>query len=309
MSFSWTLFVAILTIVNILACFWLLWWTRKKRPSSQTNDAPQATTGHIWDGDLSEYNKPLPKWWLNLFYITIVFSLAYLVIYPGLGGFAGTSNWSQVSQHAADVAEARAKLEPLFARFRDQPLLELARNQEALALGRAVFANNCAQCHGSDARGARGFPNLTDADWVWGSDPESVLTTIREGRTAVMPPWGALLGDQGVTETAIYTQSLSGAKVDEALARAGQARYNTICIACHGPDGKGVPGTGAPNLTDDIWLYGSDFDTIAEGIRNGRNGQMPAHEDLLGEDRVRLVAAWVLSLGQSSGESAAAGAR
>lgn len=303
MSSNWSVYIVILTVINILACFWLLWWTRKKRAPGQTGDDPTSTTGHTWDGDLQEYNKPLPKWWLNFFYATIVFSIGYLVLYPGLGAFAGTKGWSSVSQHDADAAASEAKLRTLFAKFDGQSVADLARNAEAVALGRSVFANNCSQCHGSDARGAKGFPNLTDADWIWGGEPETVLTTIRGGRQAAMPPWGAVLGEQGVTEVATYVQSLSGQSVDAAVAAAGKARYDTICIACHGPEGKGNPLLGAPNLTDDVWLYGRDFATISETIRNGRNGLMPAQEPIIGPERSRLVAAWVLS--QSQGGPAA----
>jgi cytochrome c oxidase cbb3-type subunit 3 len=304
MSAGWSIFIAVLTIGNILACLWLLWWTRKKRAAAQTSDAHNATTGHTWDGDLTEYNKPLPKWWLNLFYISIVFGLGYLVLFPGLGAFAGTRGWSSSAQHAADAAAAEAKLRTLFARFDGVPIAELASNPEAVALGRSVFANHCAQCHGSDARGARGFPNLTDNDWIWGGEPDTVLASIVAGRQAAMPAWGAVLGDQGVTEAASYVLSLSGQPVDAALAEAGRARYMTICVACHGPEGKGNPALGAPNLTDGVWLYGNDLATISEGIRNGRNGMMPAQQAIIGVERARLAAAWVLAQSRTSGASA-----
>lgn len=292
MTFGWTLFITIFTVANILACFWLLWWTRKRRgePVSMTE-----TTGHVWDGDLTEYNKPLPKWWLNLFYITIVFSLAYLVLYPGFGGFAGALGWTSSAQHDEDARVAEAKLEPLFARFRTMDLVELAKDPEALRIGANVFATNCTTCHGSDGRGARGFPNLMDGSWQWGGEPDAVLTTILEGRTAAMPGWGELLGDQGVTEVSVYVQQLSGQPVDPALAKAGKARFETVCIACHGIDGKGNPALGAPDLTDDVWLYGGDFASISNAVRNGLNGHMPPHGPILGKDRSRLVAAWVLS--------------
>jgi cytochrome c oxidase cbb3-type subunit 3 len=309
MSTNWTLFISILTIANIAACFWLLWWTRKKRPPSQTSDSPSATTGHTWDGDLQEYNKPLPKWWLNLFYATIVFSIGYLVAFPGLGAFAGTRGWSSAAQHDADAAAAEQKLRAVYAKFDGVPVDDLASNAEAVALGRSVFANHCAQCHGSDARGAKGFPNLTDADWQWGGDPETVLATIQGGRQAAMPPWGAVLGDQGVTEVATYVLSLSGHPADAALAAAGKARYDTLCVACHGPEGKGNPLLGAPNLTDATWLYGSDFATISDTIRNGRNGMMPAQEPIIGPERARLAAAWVLAQSRGASSAAAGGAR
>jgi cytochrome c oxidase cbb3-type subunit 3 len=303
MNFSWTLFISVLTLVNILACFWLLWWTRKKKPSTQDGDSAQATTGHVWDGDLREYNKPLPKWWLNMFYISIVFSLGYLVIFPGLGAFAGTQSWSSAKQHDEDVAVAEAKLKPLFAKYSAITVADLARDEGALALGRSVFANNCVQCHGSDARGAKGFPNLTDADWLWGSDAESVLASILNGRNAAMPAWGAVLGEQGVKEVAVYVQGLSGQTVDATMAASGQARFTTTCVACHGPEGKGNVQLGAPNLTDNIWLYGGDYASIVTSIQHGRQGKMPAHETLIGKDRARLAAAWVLAQSESSHQS------
>jgi len=308
MTVGWSAFIAILTIANILACLWLLWWTRKKRPVTQTSDGHDATTGHTWDGDLTEFNKPLPKWWLNLFYLSIVFALGYLVVYPGLGAFAGTSGWSSTAQHDADAAAAESKLRVLFARFEGIAVAQLASNPEAVALGRSVFANNCTQCHGSDARGARGFPNLTDNDWIWGGDPDTVLASIVGGRQAAMPAWAAVLGEQGITEAATYVLSLSGQPVDAALAEAGKARYATICIACHGPDGKGNQALGAPNLTDNIWLYGNDLATISEGLRKGRNGMMPAQEAIIGVDRARLAAAWVLALQSGSAAAPAAAA-
>jgi cytochrome c oxidase cbb3-type subunit 3 len=292
MSSGWSYWIALVSLANILACLWLLWWTSRKRPG-EPSDAD--TTGHTWDGDLTEYNKPLPRWWLNLFYATVAFSLVYLVLFPGLGAFAGTQQWSSEKQLREEVAAADATLKPLFAKFAGSDLSALAKDPQALALGHSVFANNCTTCHGSDARGAKGFPNLTDSDWIWGGAPDTVLTTIMDGRQAVMPPMGQVLGEDGVTQVAVYVQSLSGAPVDAALAHAGEARFQAICSACHGPDGKGNPLLGAPNLTDKVWLYGGDFATISETIRNGRNGKMPAHRDILGEDRARLVAAWVLS--------------
>ncbi len=305
MNTGWSFYISVFTIVNIFACLWLLWWTRRKRPSgAPAAEDPMATTGHVWDGDLREYNKPLPRWWLNLFYLTIVFSLGYLVFYPGLGNFAGTGRWTSADEHAADQTAAAEKLRPIFARFAATPLDALSRDPEALKLGRSVFANNCATCHGADARGAKGYPNLTDHDWIWGGEPDTVLKTITEGRIAAMPAWGQALGDQGVTATAVYVQSLSGRPADAALVAEGQTHYQTLCVACHGPDGKGNPALGAPNLTDNIWLYGGDFDTLVATIRNGRAGQMPAHAPLIGNDRVRVVAAWVLA--QSQGEASTA---
>jgi len=292
MNAGWSWYIIVLTVANIVGCLWLLWWTRRKRADGK----PEAeTTGHVWDVDLTEGNKPLPRWWLYLFYLTIVFSFAYLVIYPGLGSFAGVSGWSSEKQHATDVAAAQAKLEPILAGFRDRPIDALASDHEAVELGRSVFANHCATCHGSDGRGARGFPNLTDQDWLFGGEPETVLTTIGSGRQAVMPPFKAILGDPGIAATAAYVQSLSGTQADPALVRAGATHFQMLCVACHGPEAKGNPLMGAPNLTDRVWLFGGDAATIAETIGNGRTSQMPAHADLLGNDRVRLVAAWVVA--------------
>lgn len=292
MSTGWSWFVIILTIANILGCVWLLWWTGRRRKE----DRPEAeTTGHVWDGDLVEGNKPMPRWWINLFYITIVWAFLYLAWFPGLGAFAGIGNWSSRQKHADDVAAAEARLEPVLARFRDTPIAELAANPEAVALGRSVFANNCATCHGSDARGARGFPNLVDADWQWGGEPETVLATVLGGRQAAMPAMGAALGEEGVKATAAYVESLSGRQADAALAQAGQVHFQALCAACHGPEGRGNTLLGAPNLTDGTWLYGGDTATIVQTITGGRSGQMPAHSDLIGEDRARLAAAWVLA--------------
>jgi cytochrome c oxidase cbb3-type subunit III len=294
MSAFWTWFIIVLVVINIAGCAWLLWWTSKRRPGE-----PE-TTGHVWDGDIREYNKPLPKWWINLFWITIVFSIGYLIWYPGLGGIEGYAKWTSAKEHDAQRAENEARLAPLFAKFEGQSIPQLAGNDEALRLGQSVFANHCAMCHGSDGRGARGFPNLTDGEWQWGGEPEQILTSILQGRQAAMPPFAAVLGsDQAVNEVAVYVQSLSGQRVDPTLAAAGKPRFEMICAACHGRDGTGMTALGAPNLTDGIWLYGGDFDSIRTAITQGRNGYMPPHEPIIGNDRARLVAAWVYHLNQS----------
>ena len=293
MTTGWSLYVIILVVLNIVATTWLLWWTARKRKS---DGSTAETTGHVWDGDLTEYNKPLPKWWIILFYLTIFYSIGYLAWYPGMGNFAGTSGWSSAKEHDADKADADARLAQAYGKFDGMAIDQIAKDPEALAFGARLFANHCAMCHGSDARGAKGFPNLTDNDWQWGGSPDEILTTILHGRQAAMPPLEAVLGgDVGVTEVSAYVQSLSGMKTDPALAAAGQARF-AVCSACHGPEGKGNPAVGAPNLTDDIWLYASDFDTIGTGIRMGRNGMMPAHLPIIGETRTRIAAAYVWSL-------------
>mgnify|MGYP002353672010 FL=1 len=292
MSAAWSWYVIALVVLNIAGCAWLLWWTARRRPGDPAPD----DTSHVWDENLTEYNKPLPRWWINLFYLTIVFSIGYLVWYPGMGSFAGTSRWTSASEHDADAAKAASVLEANFGRFRGLPIDQIAKDPEALRLGRTIFANTCSTCHGSDAKGARGFPNLADADWQWGGTPDDILNTVLHGRQAVMPPFGAVVGEeQGATEVAVYVQSLSGQRVDPALAAAGKAKFDMVCTACHGADGTGNPLLGAPNLTDDIWLYGNDFDTLRKAVLEGHNGTMPAHEPIIGEMRSRLVAAWVWS--------------
>ena len=297
MTTGWSLYVIFLVVLNIVATTWLLWWTARKR-KSDGKDAE--TTGHVWDGDLTEYNKPLPRWWINLFYLTIIYSVGYLVWYPGLGNFAGLSGWTSAGEHDAEKSGADARLAAAFGRFENMAIDRIAGDPEALAFGSRLFANHCAMCHGSDARGAKGFPNLTDADWQWGGTPEDILASILHGRQAVMPPLAAAVGgDVGATEVAAYVQSLSGMKADPALAAAGKARFG-VCAACHGVDGKGNPALGAPDLTDDAWLYGSDFASIREGIHQGRNGMMPAHLPIIGETRARLTAAYVWSLSRGT---------
>lgn len=293
MTTGWSLYVILLVVLNIVATTWLLWWTARKRKSDGNN---AETTGHVWDGDITEYNKPLPKWWIILFYLTIFYSIGYLVWYPGMGNFAGTSGWSSAREHDADKADADARLAQAYGKFDGMAIDRIAMDPEALGFGSRLYANHCAMCHGSDARGAKGFPNLTDADWQWGGSPDEILASILNGRQAAMPPLEAVLGGPvGVTEVSAYVQSLSGMKTDPALAAAGQARF-AVCAACHGAEGKGNPALGAPNLTDDIWLYASDFDTIGTGIRMGRNGMMPAHLPIIGETRTRIAAAYVWSL-------------
>jgi cytochrome c oxidase cbb3-type subunit 3 len=301
MSTGWSLYVAGLTLASILACFWLLMWARSARVGEA---APHEAVGAAVDG-IDELNMPLPRWWLLLFVGTIVFSLAYLLLYPGLGNFRGLLGWTSIGEHDADVAAAHARYGPLYARYAAIPVPELARDPEARAIGQRIFANTCATCHGSDAGGGVGYPNLTDAHWIWGGTPEAIEQSILAGRTAVMPPFAAAIGgEEGIPAVAAYVLSLSGRKVDPALAQAGEAKFKTICIACHGMEGKGNPAMGAPNLTDGDWLYGGSEAVIAEGLRKGRMGQMPAHGELLGPDRVHLVAAYVWSLSHGEDEPA-----
>jgi len=291
MSAFWNWYIILFVVANVVGIVWLLLATaRGKRGAIE-----EATTGHVWDEDLQELNNPLPLWWLGLFLISVVFTACYLAFYPGLGSTAGALGWTSNKEVAADLAENNRKLETVFARFRNQPIEHLEHDQQALTLGHNVFVNNCAACHGSDARGAKGYPNLTDSDWLYGGASDTVMTTIAKGRNGIMPPWGPALGDQGVEEVANYVLTLSGQNADAALAAAGKARFATLCVACHGTEGKGNQMLGAPNLTDNIWLYGGTLDDIKATIKNGRNGRMPAWESTLGPDRIRLAAAWLLA--------------
>lgn len=285
--------ITIPTLLNIAAIVWLLWWTSRRRGS----DTQAETTGHVWDEDLREYNNPLPRWWLGLFLLTVVFALVYLALYPGLGTFKGVKNWSQVAQYEAQSRQAEAVLARTFAPYENVPLEALTRDPNAVRIGKNLFLNNCATCHGSDARGAPGFPNLTDNDWLWGGSPDTVLTTIRDGRTGVMPAWKPVLGDEGVENVLAYVMNLSGRKLPAGDVEIGKQKFAEICAACHGPDGKGNQALGAPNLTDSVWLHGGALATIRQTIAYGRQGQMPAHLERLGEVRTKLLAAYVLGLG------------
>ena len=299
MSFGWSLYVTVLTLVSIFACLGLLLWARSMRVGEP---GPHEALGGDFDG-IDELNTPLPRWWLGLFFATIAFALGYLALYPGLGSFRGLLGWTSIGEHDAEVAEAAAHYAPIYARYAAMPIPEIARDSQARVIGQRIFANNCAVCHGSDAGGGIGFPNLTDQIWIWGGKPEDIEKTITEGRTAMMPPFAATIGgEEGIPAVAAYVLSLSGRQVAPELAKAGEAKFKTICIACHGMEGKGNPGMGAPDLTDGDWLFGGTAAAIGEGLRKGRAGKMPAHGDLLGHDRVRLVAAYVYGLSHPAGD-------
>jgi cytochrome c oxidase cbb3-type subunit 3 len=289
MSNSWSLFVITGTLGSLAWALWLLLSNRSK-PTGEIE-----TTGHDFDG-IREYDNPLPMWWVGLFVVTIVFAAGYLVYYPGLGNFAGLSRWTSHAQWQADVTANEARVAPLLASFASMNESQLHDSHQAQQIGRRLFLNYCANCHGMSARGAFGFPNLTDDEWLWGSDFETIEATVRGGRTAAMPAWGAALGDSGTADMVQYVLSLSGAAHDAAAAQRAQPQFATLCVACHGPEGKGNPLFGAPDLTNDVWLYGGDADSIAFTVRNGRGGQMPAFAAVLGDARVELVAAYVSGL-------------
>ena len=298
MTSGWSLFIILVTLTYILGCVWLLRWTSKPKAAGEKIGGG-ADTGHVWDKDLREYNNPLPSWWLTLFYITIVFAIGYLVLYPGLGSFAGLKGWTSSGQYQSERAAAEAKANAYLAQFASMTVPQLAADPKAMATARNLFQVNCAMCHGSDGGGAKGFPNLTDKNWQWGGDPDTVVQTITAGRIAAMPAWGPVLGQQGVDQAEAYVEQLAGQPHDAVLAAAGRTVFETNCAACHGVDGKGNPLVGAPNLTDDVWLYGGDPATLKLTITAGRNGQMPAFGERLGPERVRLLAAYAIHLSES----------
>ncbi len=292
-SAIWSILIAVTTVVSIVVLLWFTWYQAqgKKRAHGEQIE----TMGHTWDGDLSEYNNPLPKWWLNMFYITLVWGIGYLIAYPGLGTYKGMLGWTEQGQYEAEMAQADATYGPLFDKYKSTDIAKLADDAEALGVGKRLFATYCTQCHGSDAGGARGFPNLTDNDWLYGGTPEAIEQSILNGRQAAMPAWGAIIGAEGTQNVASYVEHLAGRQVDQAQVDAGQKVYSTTCVACHGPDGKGNAAMGAPNLADDIWLYGGSRERIVESIDKGRNGRMPAHKEFLGDAKVHLLAAYVYS--------------
>ncbi|MGE5339578.1 MAG: cytochrome-c oxidase, cbb3-type subunit III [Gemmatimonadota bacterium] len=305
-SVFWDYYVAILTIVSVLGCAWLLWSQGRRRVTIAPGQQPD-TTGHVWDGDLREYQNPMPRWWILLFYITIVFAILYLILYPGLGTqFKGLLGWSQAKQHADEVKAAEAKYGPIFAAYLAQPIEKVAADARARQMGERIFLNNCAQCHGSDARGSRGFPNLADNVWYWGGSPDAIKETITNGRQAAMPPMAAAVGGaEDVADLANYVLSLSNSANDSVRAARGREKF-AACAACHGPDGKGNPALGSRNLTQKGWLYGQTIAGVTETITKGRGGVMPAFKGSLSDGEIQLVAAYVYSL---SHESAAAPAK
>ena len=301
MTSFWSWYITLLSLGTIAALVWLLLATRKV----QRHDSTEETVGHTYDG-IEEYDNPLPRWWFFLFIGTVVFALGYLALYPGLGNWKGVlpgyeGGWTQVKEWQREMDKADEQYGPLYAKFASMPVEQVAQDPQALKMGGRLFASNCSVCHGSDAKGAYGFPNLTDDDWIWGGAPETIKTTIMGGRQAAMPAWLDVIGEEGIRNVAGYVRSLSGRDVPEGIAsdiEQGQKIFAANCVACHGPEGKGTQAMGAPNLTDNVWLYGSSFAQIQQTLRYGRNGRMPAQEHILGNDKVHLLAAYVYSLSQ-----------
>ncbi|MBC7446175.1 MAG: cytochrome-c oxidase, cbb3-type subunit III [Polaromonas sp.] len=293
----WSFYVTGISLVGIGACLLLLWFSGRAKAMTANDN----TTGHVWDGDLREMNNPLPRWWVWLFIITVVFALGYLVMYPGLGNYGGTFGWSAVGQYEAEVAKGNKEVEPLYARFNGMKPEDMAADAHAMAIGERLFMNNCSQCHGSDARGSKGFPNLTDKDWLHGGTPDKIIETLTVGRMGNMPPMAAAVGSpDDVRNVAHYVLSLSASPHDSVKAALGKSKFS-VCAACHGADGKGNQAIGAPNLTDDIWLHGWGENAIVAMVNNGKVNQMPAQAPKLTESQIRVLASYVWGLSNKPG--------
>lgn len=290
---GWAIYVAGVTIVSLIVCLVLLAIASKRKVMANDN-----TTGHVWDEDLRELNNPLPRWWMGLFVLTVVFAGVYLAFYPGLGTNPGSLGWTSVKQHDDEVAKARAAMAPVYAKYTAMSAADLAKDPKAMAIGERLFANNCAQCHGADARGSKGFPNLTDADWLYGGAPEKIVETINGGRQGNMPPMAAAVGSaEDVKNVANYVLSLSGSPHNAVAAELGKAKF-AVCAACHGPDGKGNQALGAPNLTDKIWLHGWGEQAIVNIVTQGKVNVMPAQKERLAPEQIHVLGAYVWSLSQ-----------
>ena len=288
----WSVFVTGVTIVSIVACLLLLWFSGKAKAMTTSDN----TTGHVWDGDLREMNNPLPRWWAWLFVITIVFALVYLWLYPGLGPYAGKFAWSSTGQHQSEVDKGNADVAPLYAKYAAMKPEDVAKDAKAMAIGERLFMNTCAQCHGSDARGNKGIPNLTDNDWLGGGTPDVIKNNITKGRIGMMPPMAAAVGTaDDVKNVANYVLSLSGSPHDSLRASLGKPKF-VVCAACHGPDGKGVQAIGSANLTDDIWLHGYGEAAIIAMVNNGKTNQMPAQGDKFTPEQIHVLASYVWGL-------------
>lgn len=290
MSGFWSGFIIVITAGMILACLVLLFANAK--------GVPGETGEHVWDDDLREFNNPLPRWWLNLFVLTIIIATVYLVLYPGLGNLAGRLGWTSTQQMQADLGRITAKRTAAFAALAGKDIPALAHDASAQALGRGVFLGNCAGCHGADGHGAIGFPNLADNDWKFGGSPEQIVASITKGREAQMPALNGTLSPEALQALLDFVPYWSDPALSPARREAGLKQFATSCAACHGADGRGNILIGSPNLTDDIWLYGAGREKVRQAILFGRHGQMPAHENILSPDEIRVVAAYVYGLSE-----------
>ena len=293
----WSIYIAGITVLSIAACVLLLWFSGKAKAMTAYDN----TTGHVWDGDLREMNNPLPRWWVGLFLITILFAAVYLYLYPGLGAFGGSTRWTSSTQFDAEVQKGNAEVAPLYARFLAMQVADVAKDPQAQAIGERLFMNNCSQCHGSDARGGKGFPNLTDGDWLHGGTPDKIAETITKGRVGNMPAMAAAVGGaDDVKNVANYVLSLSGSPHDSVRANLGKEKF-AACAACHGADGKGMTALGSANLTDRIWLHGYGEQAIISIVNTGKTNAMPAQENKLTPAQIHVLASYVWGLSNLAG--------
>ena len=302
-SSGWSSYIALVSLVGIVWCIWLL-FSQRKAKVVHTADGAVADTGHVWDGDLRELNNPLPRWWMWMFLLSCIFGLVYLVLFPGLGSFPGVLGYSTDGSLMSSMTEANDELKPVYAKYVKMDIEQVAADPKAREMGQRLFLNSCAQCHGSDAGGAKGFPNLTDGDWLYGGSPENIKTTLVNGRGGVMPPFPQLDGKQ-IVDVANYVRSLSGLPADDLKAARGSEVYKSNCAACHGPEGKGNIALGAPNLTDKVWLYGGSEATIVETVTKGRMAMMPAQDKVLSPEKIHLLTAYVWGLSNNKQPAAA----
>jgi cytochrome c oxidase cbb3-type subunit 3 len=292
---GWAIFVAAVTILGLVACLALLIIASRRKVMANDN-----TTGHVWDEDLRELNNPLPRWWMWLFVITVVFAAIYLALYPGLGSSPGSLKWSSTGQWEAEQAKAKAAMEPIYAKYVSMSAEDLAKDATAMGIGQRLFINNCAQCHGSDARGSKGFPNLTDDDWLWGGTHDAIKQSIAQGRQGNMPPMAAAVGSaEDVRNVAHHVLSLSDSAHNPVYAQLGKEKF-AACAACHGADGKGNQALGAPNLTDKVWLHGWGEAAIVAIVNNGKLNVMPAQDKLLTPEQIHVLGAYVWQLSRST---------
>ncbi len=302
-SSGWSSYIALVSLVGIVWCVWLL-FSQRKAKVVHTADGAVADTGHVWDGDLRELNNPLPRWWMWMFLLSCVFGLVYLVLFPGLGSFPGVLGYSTDGSLMKSMTTANEELKPVYAKYVTMDIEKVAADPKAREMGQRLFLNSCAQCHGSDAGGAKGFPNLTDGDWLYGGSPENINTTLINGRAGVMPPFPQLDSKQ-IVDVANYVRSLSGLPADDLKAARGSEVYKSNCAACHGPEGKGNIALGAPNLTDKVWLYGGSEATIVETVTKGRMAMMPAQDKVLSPEKIHLLTAYVWGLSNNKQPAAA----
>lgn len=302
-SSGWSSYIALVSLVGIVWCVWLL-FSQRKAKVVHTADGAVADTGHVWDGDLRELNNPLPRWWMWMFLLSCVFGLVYLVLFPGLGSFPGFLGYSTDGSLMKSMTTANEELKPVYAKYVTMDIEQVAADPKAREMGQRLFLNSCAQCHGSDAGGAKGFPSLTDGDWLYGGSPENIKTTLINGRAGVMPPFPQLDSKQ-IVDVANYVRSLSGLPADDLKAARGADVYKSNCAACHGPEGKGNIALGAPNLTDKVWLYGGSEATIVETVTKGRMAMMPSQDKVLSPEKIHLLTAYVWGLSNNKQPAAA----